>query len=339
MGFSSQSGQVIVRSQAVADTPQADLDTAGVGVKLRSGSMAVNRDLLTTDPEIGGGRDTTDAYLGPAVFSGDYEMYPRFNSLPTFLRAGLGDATPGTLTAGVAEHTFEPLDSGTLPFLTIQEEIGGTSGAMERFLFHDAVVNTLHFEAEANGFLQATAGMIARKLAAGAATIDASGIFDNTSLVVGTNVAITYNGVTLPVKDFSWDFTNNFEDDDFRLGSLVVGDLTGKARELTGSFTIRHANSALWRQATFGTAAATAIGGLTTKQALVITCNTYEFIGATAITHRLVLTMPKVILNPFGLEPSGDDILENSVDWTAVRPDPATPLTTLTLRNGLADIA
>ena len=339
MGFSSQAGQIIVRSQAVADVPEADLETAGVGVKLRSGSLAVNRDLLTTDPEIGGGRDTTDAYMGPAIFSGDYEMYPRFNSLPTFLRAGLGNATPGTLTAGVAEHTFTPLDSGTLPFLTIQEEIGGSTSAMERFLFHDAVCNTLHFEADAGGFLQATAGMIARKMTAGVPTIDAASIFDNTSLVVGTNVAITYNGVTLPAKDFAWDLTNNFEDDDFRLGSLVAGDLTAKARELTGSFTIRHANSALWRQATFGTAAATQIGGLATKQALVITCDTYEFIGATSTVHRLELTMPKVILNPFGLEPSGDDILENSIDWTAVRPDPATPLTTVKVKNGLATIA
>lgn len=339
MGYSSQAGQVIVRSQTVADVPEADLATAGVGVKLRSGALDISRDVLTTDPEIGGGRDTTDAYLGPAVYSGDYDMYPRFNSLPTFLRAGLGAANSTALVAGVATHTFTPLDSGTLPFLTVQEEVGGTVAALERFRFHDGVVNTLHFEAEANGFLMATVGMIAREMAVGVPTIDGTSIFDNSPLSVGTNVAVSYSGVPLPAKDFSWDLTNNFEDDDFRLNSLEIADLTAKARELTGSVTIRPTSSAYWRQASLGKAAATVIGGETTKGELKITCQTYEFIGATATRHKLEFVMPQVMLSPHGLGPSGDDVIESAIDFTALRPNPANKLCTITLTSGTATIA
>lgn len=336
MGFSSQSGQVIVRSQTTPGVAMADLETAGVAVRLRSGSMAVNRDVLTTDPEIGGGRDTGDAYLGPANYTGDYEMYPRWVSLAPFLKAGLGSSATVT-TTGVSTHTFTPVD-GQLPYMTVYEEI---SSALERYMYTDAVVNTLHFEADANGFGMATAGMIARLQEVGVADIDGSALFDTTPTVVGSSVAITYNGLPLPAKSFGFDLTNNIEDDDFRLGSLIVGDLTAKQREITGSVSIRHADAVLWRQAALGTPAATQIGGVTTKQGLVITLSAYETIpgGTPTTAFSLTLNIPKVLLHPFAFEPSGDDVLENDIEWTALRPDPAVPIMTAVLKNGTATIA
>jgi hypothetical protein len=88
--FSSQAGQVILRTQAVQGTFQADTSTAGVGIKLRSGSLGPNRDLLIPDPEIGGGRDVVDANLGAVSWSGDYEFYLRMNSFLTLLYAAMG---------------------------------------------------------------------------------------------------------------------------------------------------------------------------------------------------------------------------------------------------------
>lgn len=65
MGFSSQAGHVILRTQAVAGTYQADITTAGVAMKTKTGALAASRTLMIPDPEIGGGRDVTDAFLGP----------------------------------------------------------------------------------------------------------------------------------------------------------------------------------------------------------------------------------------------------------------------------------
>src|SRR6478736_4384589 len=140
MGFSSQSGQVILRSQTVQGTYNADTGTAGVGVYLRSGGLGPNRELMIPDPEIGGGRDVIDAYLGAVSWGGDYEMYARLDGLTTLLKAALGSSATAT-TTGVTTNTITPLDSGTLPMLSIEENIGGS---LETYRYNDCVVNTLH---------------------------------------------------------------------------------------------------------------------------------------------------------------------------------------------------
>lgn len=337
MGFSSQSGQVILRSQAVQGTYQADTGTAGVGVKIRGGSLGPNRELLIPDPEIGGGRDVVDAYLGAVSWAGDYELYGRVDALATLFKACLGTAAAPVTATGVTTHTITPTDSGTLPFLSIEENVGGS---LETFHYTDCVVNTLHLEVDANGYLMATAGIIGAKQTAGE-TKTVAPVWDETPMIVGTNVSVTYNAVTLPAKSFSLDINNNIEDDDFRLGSFYIGDLTAKRREVTASFGIRESSSALWRQATYGLPSATEAGGLTTKNQLVITCETYEEIlgGTPSTPNSLEITIPKFILTPYGLDPSGDDIIENDVEGQAVRPAAATPLMTTVIKTAKATIA
>lgn len=334
--FSSQSGQVIVRSQTTEGIPNSDLSTAGVAVLLRSGSIALSRDVLRLDPEIGGGRDITNAYLGPAKFGGDYEMYTRFESIGTFLRAALGSVNTVTAT-GLSTHTFTPVD-GQLPFMTVYEEI---SDAFERYLYTDAVVNTLHFEADANGLMMATAGMIARDQEPGVADIDGSGIYDTTDTGTGSSVVVTYKGIDIKAKSFSWDLTNNFEDDDHRLGSFIVASLTAKEREITGSVTIRHQDALLLRQSSLGTPTATELGGVTTKEEMTIELKSYQPItGVTPTTpHSLKFTMPDVMFSPASAAPSGSDALESDLEWTALRPDPSVPIMTAVLKNGVPTIA
>src|SRR5689334_7935651 len=120
MGFASQAGQAILRTQTVAGTYNADTGSAGVGIKLRSGGLGTNRDLLVPDPEIGGGRDVTDAYLGASVWGGDFEFYARMDALATLLKAVLGNSAAVT-TTGVTTHTIDPIDTGALPLLSIEE--------------------------------------------------------------------------------------------------------------------------------------------------------------------------------------------------------------------------
>jgi hypothetical protein len=335
MGFTSQAGHVTFRSQTADGVYNADTGTAGVAMKLRSGSLGTNRELLIPDPEIGGGRDTTDAYLGAASWSGDYEFYVRMKALPTLLKAALGIAAAPVTTAGVTTHTITPTDSGTLPYLSIEERIGS---GMENYRYTDAVVNTFHLEADANGYLMGTAGLIAKKQVAGAVTTP-SPTYDNAPLTVGTNVTVTYGGLTLPAKSFSLDINNNVQDDDFRLGSFYIGDLTAKQREVTMGVSIRPSDSSLWRQATYGAQAATAVGGLTTKQQAVITMSTYEVIPTSATVYSLSITIPSAIIAPFNLEPSGDDIIENDLEIRALRPNPATPILTAAVVTDQATIA
>jgi len=337
MGYASQAGQAIIKTQAAPGVLDPALGTSGVGIKLRSGGLGTNRELLVPDPEIGGGRDTVDAYLGSAVWGGDFEFYARMDSLATLMKACLGRADAPVTATGITTHTIRPLDTGTMPFLSIEEAIGGT---LETFTYYDAVVNSLHLEAEANGYLQGTAGIIAARQNVGASRT-ATPVWDNTPMMVGTNITVTYNAVTLPAKSFSLDINNNYEDDDFRLGSFFVGDLTPKAREVTASFNIRESSSALWRQATLGAPAATTVGGQPTKQQLVITCQSYEQIPAgTPVTpYTLTITIPNFILSPYSLEASGDDVIESDVEGRAVRPSPGTDIMTAAIKTNKTTIS
>lgn len=337
MGYGSQSGKVAIRTQAVRGTPMTDLETAGVALKLRSGSLAGNRELLVPDPEIGGGRDVSDALLGPVSYSGDYEMYTRFSGIGTLLQAALGDADTVT-TTGVSTHTFTGSDAAQLPFLTVYEEI---SAGLERAQYTDAVVNTFHLEVEPNGFLMSTAGLIAVRQLLGVPALDLSAVYDDTTLTVGTNVTVKYDGVNVKAKSFSLDINNNFEDDDFRLGQFTLEDLTPKRREVTASMTLRHENFNMMRQALNGASTATAPGGLTTKKELEIQIDTYQDIpGSTPLTRfSLNIKLHKALMEPFAFSPSGDDILENDITLQAVRPDLGESIMTAVLVNGDTAIA
>lgn len=324
MGFSSQAGQLILKRQSTPGVYDADTGTEGVAVKLRSGSFGTNRDLLVPDPEIGGGRDISDAYLGAVSWSGDFDFYGRMDALATILGAALGTvAAPDTTVTGVSKHVITPSD-GVLPFLSVEEKIGN---GLETYHYYDVVVNSVHLEADANGYLQGTFSLIGAKQVAGVtATPDPE--WDNTPMIVGTNINVMFNSVALPAKSFSIDIANNFEDDDFRLGSLYIGDLTPQAREVTASFNIRHADGSLWRQAVYGAAAATVPGGTTVKAALSIDAKTYENIPTTTTKYGVKIDIPSFVLAPFSYEASGSDVLENDVEGRALRPNPATPVLT-----------
>lgn len=337
MGFSSQAGQVILRSQTAQGTYNADTGTAGIGVRLRSGILAPNRELMVPDPEIGGNRDIPDALLGGVSYGGDYEFYVRPDMLLTLLKAVLGSAALVT-TTGITSHTFTPVDTALLPFLSVEEKVGA---GLECFQYTDSVVNTLHLECDANGYAQGTAGLIAKTQLAGA-TPTAAPIWDTSPLIVGTNITVTYNSVSLPAKSFSLDINNNFEDDDFRLGSYVLGDLTPKRREVTAGFTIRETASALWRQAVYGLSTATGPGGLATKQQLVITLTSYDVIsgGTPANTpYSITITIPKFALTPFAFGVSGDDIIDDDISGQALRPAAGTPICTVLVKTGTATVA
>lgn len=335
MGFSSQGGQVVFRTQAVQGTYQADTSTAGVSMKLKGGSLGPNRELMIPDPEIGGGRDVVDALLGAVSWSGDYEFYCRLDSAITLIYAALGTKAV-TTTTGVSTHTITPTDAAQLPYLSIQEAIGN---GLEVYEYTDAVVNTLHLECDANGYVQGTVGIIGAKQIANA-TRAAAPVADASPLMVGTNVTATYNAVSMPGKSFTLDINNNFEDDDFRLGSFYIGDLTPKRREVTAGFRIRESSSALWRQATYGVSSATAPGGLTTKQQLVIAATSYEDIpsGVPATKYSMTITIPKFAFTPYALDAAGDDVIESDLTGQALRPAIGTPILTTVIKTGITTV-
>lgn len=339
MGFLSQPGQLGLKTQTAKGTytdPGAAAPNDGVFLRYTSGSMGGNRELLVPDAEIGGNRDAPDALLGPISYAGEFSGYMRNEFLATVAYGAFGTkATAGSALLGYT-HTLTPGD--TLPWLSVEEKIGN---GYEAFRYTDSKVNTLHLEADASGYVMTTFGMIALTQLAGITTTAAPRT-DTSTLFVGTNVTISYNGSNLPAKSFSLDLNNNLEDDDFRLGSLFLGDLVEKRRELTMGCTIRPNDSALWRQAMYGSSSATAPqAGASVKQQVIITITSYEDIpGANAgVKYSTTITVPKATIAPFAVAPSGDDVIEHDLEIRAFRPAAATPLVTMDVKNSYSTVA
>lgn len=339
MGFSSQTGHLGFKTQTAKGAyldPGAVAPNQGVFVRTRSGSLGGNRELLIPDPEIGGNRDIPDAQLGAISYSGDIDVYLRMESLAFFLKGALGNSTPSGSAATGYTHTTTAGDT-TLPWISVEEKISNT---YEAFNYTDAKINTFHMEADANGYLMGTVGLIAlTQILDASPTVIGSQRVDTSGLLVGTNITVNWNGASLPAKSFSLDINNNIEDDDFRLGSFFLGDAVEKRRELTMGVTIRPNDSALWRTAMWGGPAATTPGGQSFKDDVSITIASYEDIpGATAVKYAATFTIPQAIIAPFNPEPSGDDVIEHDIEIRAVRPNPATPILTTTVKTSYATL-
>lgn len=333
MGFQSQLGQVGFATQAVKGTyknPGAVSPNAGTFARLISGSLAGRRELLIPDPEIGGNRDIPDAYMGPIAFAGTYEFYPRTDMVAQLLKGALG-APVSTLVTDHTNHVFTPSDAAALPWVSIEECIGGN---YDVFNYTDGVVNTFHLEVDAEGYLRGSADLIALTQTSGN-TKTASPAWDTTPLFVGSTVVVNWNGAALPAKSMSFDINNNFEDNDFRLGSVTLGNLVPKRREFMIGVTIRPDDSALWKTAVYGgPALTTAAAGAVFKDDCQIVITSYEVIPTTIVKYSITITVPQAAIRPFEVVPSGDDVIENDIEIVPLRPVPATPIMTITCVSG-----
>lgn len=337
MGFQSQAGHVGFRTQTSKGV-FANPGTGGVFMRTRSGGLSGDRELLIPEAEIGGNRDVPDAYLGPIRFVGDFEFYARLESLATLLYGALGtkQSTTNSPETGAHTHVITPTD-GALPWLSVEEKVGN---GYEAFRYTDAKVNTLHLEADSTGYLMGTVGIVAlSQQPISGASVTANPDFDTSPMIVGSNITVEWGGAQLPAKSFSFDVSNNLEDDDFRLGSLFLGDATEKRREFTMGVRLRPEDSDLWRTAMYGDPNAVVAGGTVTKEDVLLTCETYEFIGSTATVSTLQIAVPVATLVPFSVTPSGDDVIEHDVEIRLLRPDPAFDIVEATVINGLTSVA
>ena len=331
----SQEGQFGIRTQAAKatyDDPGAlDADTF---YNILSGTLTPQREFIVSDPEVGGTRDDKGASLTTVVSTGDIESYGYLNALCVLAAGVLGVKAEGTVVdVSSYTHTLSQLDSGELPWLSIEEGVGQD---FEEFNHTDARVNTLGLSAEPNGYLMMTAGLAAITTTTGNTRTDLSASPGSTNLVltpllVGPEIVVTYDSVSVCAKSFSLDINNNMELDDFCLGAIDVDTFTPKRREVTSGLSIRPEDSALWREAVFGSSVATApISGGVDINALNITMTSSTVVpGGSATPYSVVIDIPNAFVEPFEVSPSGDDVIETDFVIRALRPTPGTDLITI----------
>lgn len=339
MSFESQSGSVGFRAQGSKGTYAINSGAPAIFTRIKAGALGAKRDLMIPDPEIGGNRDVSDALLGPVSYEGTYESYGRLDSLASWLYYALGaksSTSTGSTTTLVGTHVIKQVDNASVPWVSVEENIANN---YINFEYTDAKANTLHLEADANGYLMGNIGMVAlSQLSVPLASTTAAPVFDTSPLVVGTNITLSFGGVQLPAKSFSLDINNNLETNDFRLGSLFLGDAAEKRRLMTLGAKIRPADNGLLRQAMYGTPTAVSPGGVVTKAAINLTCTTYEFIGTTTTAYSVTFAIGKGAIKPFAAAPSGDNAIEHDLEIQVLRPDPSVDLLTATVVNHQATV-
>lgn len=351
MGILSQNGHLLVKTQAspgVYDNPGAAGLNAGWLVPLKSGAISPDRELLVPDPEIGGDRDISGAVLGPVAFKGELEMYFRVRPWRTFLASwAMGMAYTQTVQSTtimnevfISNPDYPKKDGvvGTPAFLSVEQMIGG-AGEFETLKLFNVACNSWTVEFSPTEYPTLNVDLVGQYMqGAGSPTTPTADHIDahpfgppvenstGATNVPGTIVFwepdfIGGSGATiLRAKGATITGTNNIEDDDFRLGSLFLAGLTPKRREVTGTLTVRPEDADLWKQATWGDAAATSAQGGS------------PVMGRIMVYHYGVTTIPgsmnsekygaawelPVYLHPFSVDPSGDDVLEYDLDFTAI---------------------
>lgn len=244
--------------------------------------------------------------------------------------------TPGVNPVGT--HIITCAD--ILPWLTVEERIGPSAAGFESYQYKDGKVDTLHLEADANGFVMGTAGLFALSQISGFAA-QANPNWDITPMMVGGEVLVSFGGVTLPANSFAFDINNNIEKDNFVLGSVFASDATEKRREIKATCSYRPSDSVLWKAAMYGSSVLTApVAGPAYQGAASVKFTTYETIGdvVAGTPFSVLLEFPNVVITPYKLSPSGDDVLSSDLEFTIVRPDAAVSPVVITVVNDLATV-
>lgn len=240
------------------------------------------------------------------------------------------ETTAGSPVKGT--HVITPSDT-TLPWLSVEERL---SFNLESFRYTDAKVSRVRVESDANGYMMGQADLIALTQAAGF-TAQATPAYDTSPMFQGSLITVYWNGVALPAKSFNFEVTNNMEDDDFRLGSFTLGDITERRRMFKLGCTIRPESSALWREATYGgSGLTTPRAGVASYGTMSLVCTTFENVQGASTPFTFQLTVPTAAMAPFEMTPSGEDAIESDVEFTILRDDPLVPAVTATVINGLA---
>jgi hypothetical protein len=342
VGIEAQNGHLLVVTQAALDaySDPGDLGRPGWMVPIRSGALDAARDLLVPDPEIGGSRDIPGASLGPVAFTGDFEMYARPRIMYPFIKsASMGWMQQGLDLGeiGSGDQSFGEGPISTPAAISVEQQIGA-AGLFETTKYYNVVCNTWELKADAGGLAEFSVGLIGQYLQGVGSPTAPNDLFNDKSRVIPTSgipdpavggyVLVSFAPswgdypTVLPAKSISISVNNNIEDDDFRLGSLYLAGITPKRREVTGSFGIRPEDASMWRQAVWGDSAASAPQGGRPQYGKLVTTVVGDPIPGTSFCQTFSIAL-QVALHPFSLDPSGDDVLEHSVDFTGMFPDGA----------------
>lgn len=291
------------------------VQTAGQGtfveptdyMKVLSIDMNPDGEKLIPDVEIGAGSDITEVHQGTYKISGEIETYVRSEAIVTLLYGLLGRYTSsGELNGGQGNylHNVLPVVSGSLPYLSVKKVI---SDNVQAFNYKDCKVNKFTLDVKASEFANAKFSLVGISDAIGTPGTPS---YETAPLLVATKTTINFGPAAISAKSLTLEVNNNLVDDDFRIGSRFLGDITAKRRELMLNLdVVLDTTSELYRKSFYGGAALTSAGFDVYADSVDIILDSPTVIGTSTTTYKILFQIKRAIFMAAPIPASGDDLI------------------------------
>lgn len=276
-----------------------------------STTLGKEQGLIASDL-LGYGRDPLAPARDAINAGGDIVVPVDLRFFGFWLKALFGAPVTSTPSTGVYQHIFTS-GAASLPSMAI--EVG--MPAVPHFAMHKGhVANTLAFQMQRSGFLNATLGFIGQDSAKATSTGVGSPASLNLDRFNQFQGSISRDSVALGnVVSAQFNYSNNLESVEvIRADGLIAGADPGLA-SLGLSLVVRHDSTTLYDQAIAGTPA------------------DIDLAFVKSATEKLEYSIPAVYLPVAKLPVSGPTGVQATYAVQAARPAPGTAMMTVTLTN------
>jgi hypothetical protein len=311
MSYTSETGSLGLARQDVKGTFHAPTDY----MKIQSIDMNPDGEKLIPDPEIGGISDIDSIHQGTYKIGGSVDTYIRPEAIGILFHGALGSYTPsGLINNGAYLHNFTPLASGSLPWISVKKSI---SDDVQVFNYTDCKVEGFSIDINASEYCTAKFDIVGISDAVGVAGSES---YESAPLLVATKATINIGGVSVSAKKATIEFKNNLNNDDFRVGSRFLGDITEKRRELDLKMDIvLDTTSELYRKSFYGAAAATTAGFAVYADSVDILLDSPTNIATSAISYKILFQIKNAVFMAAPTPASGDDLVVIPLELKATK--------------------
>lgn len=218
---------VALQEDGELKTPRLPADTPAniVSPPIATEEISLEREDMDLEETVGSRAPTAREY-GGRVYEGDIELAARPDTFPVFLSMVLGAPVSTEVVTGVYRHVWNPIAADIEPLpasiWTVNRDV--TPNVVDKYV--GAKGNEMSIEIEANGYLMSTIGVAAYLLDQTAT--EPTGIAQDLTKKwafhqVTAELAVGAGALaSVPLLDFSLEYSNNIVTDLFNLGSKEV---------------------------------------------------------------------------------------------------------------------
>jgi hypothetical protein len=309
MAYTAETGSVGLAIQPVKGTFTEPTDF----IKVTSVDLNPEGEKIVPDAEIGMDSFISDVYQGSYRIAGSLDAYVRPQAMGLLFYGALGKYTSsGSLGNGAYMHNFTA--SGTLPWLSIKKNV---STNIETFDYTDCKIEGFTLDINASEPCTASFDIVGISDKVGSTPTPT---YETAPILIASKATINIGGTAVSVKNCSIEYKNNLDNEDYRVGTRFLGDITEKRRDLDIKLDIvLDTTSKLYRKSFYGTASATTAGFDVYADRLDVIIDSPTVIGTSVLTHKILIQIKNCVFMAAPVPASGDDLVVIPLELKATK--------------------